>query len=86
MLSYGWDLDAKHVRGRFNVATDGISRWDRDSVLRNLRSVRPGAYLQARELGDAGKSPCTSVLASSSCATQLQSCLNIPFWGILAPG
>ena len=35
----GWHLDATHVRGVHNVAADGISRWDRDSVLGNLRFV-----------------------------------------------
>ena len=40
-LSSGWHFDAKHVRGIFDVADDGISRWDRASVLVNLRAVRP---------------------------------------------
>ena len=39
-LSSGWHFDAKHVRGVFNVAADGISRWVRDRVLHNLHSVR----------------------------------------------
>ena len=32
-LSSGWNLDTKHVRGFFNVAAEGISRWDRDLLL-----------------------------------------------------
>ena len=40
-LFSGWHFDAKHARGVFNVAADGISRWDRDRVLHNLHSVRP---------------------------------------------
>ena len=31
-MSSGWHFDAKHLRGIFNVAADGISRWDRASV------------------------------------------------------
>ena len=40
-LSSGCPFDAKHMRGIFNVEADGISRWDRASVLFNLLSVRP---------------------------------------------
>ena len=40
-LLSGWRFDAKHVRGVFNIAADGISRWDRDLDTRNLHSVRP---------------------------------------------
>ena len=36
-LSSGWHFDAKHVRGIFNVAAEGNSRWGRSSVLLNLR-------------------------------------------------
>ena len=54
-LSSGWHFDAKHVRGIFNVAADGISRWDRSSVSLNLCSVRPDVPWQARDLGDVGR-------------------------------
>ena len=40
-VSSGWHFDALHVRGIHNVVADGISRRDRDSVLVNLRAVRP---------------------------------------------
>ena len=70
-LSSDWHFDAKHVRGGFNVAADGISRWDRDRVLHNLHSVRPDIPWQAQDLGEDGTALCTSVLASNACATQL---------------
>ena len=66
-LSSGWHFDAKHVRGVFNVAADGISRWDRDHV-RTLLCVRPDVPWQTQDLGVVGTALCTSVLASSSCA------------------
>ena len=85
-LSSGWHFDAKHVRGIFNVAADGISRWDRASVLVNLRAVRPDIPWQEQELGGAGTSLCTSVLASNSCETPLRPRLNALIRGILAHG
>ena len=39
-LSSGWHFDSKHVRGGFNVAADGTSRWGRNFVLRKLHSLR----------------------------------------------
>ena len=69
-LSSGWPLDAKHARGVVRAAADSISRWDRDLVLCNLHSVPPDVPWQAQGLGNAGKSSCTSVLASSLYATQ----------------
>ena len=63
-LSSGWHFDAKHVRGIFNVAADGVSRWDGSSVLLNLRSVRPDVPWQARDFWDVRTSLFTSVLAS----------------------
>ena len=53
-LSSGWHFDAKHVRGIFNVAADGISRMHRASVLLNLRSVCPDVPWQVRDLGPSG--------------------------------
>ena len=85
-LSYGWHFDAKHVRGIFNVAADGISRWDRASVIVNLHAVRPEVPWREQDLGAAGISPCTSVLASNSCDTPLQPRLNALIRGILAHG
>ena len=58
-LFSGWHFDSKHVRGIFQVAADGISRWDHASVLLNLRSVRPDVPWHARNLGNVGKSLCT---------------------------
>ena len=85
-LSSGWHFDAKHVRGIFNVAADGISRWDRASVLLNLRSVRPDVPWQVRDLGAVGTSLCTSALASDSCEAPLRPRLNALIRGILALG
>ena len=83
-LSSRWHFDAKHVRGIANVAADGISRWDRASILVNLRAVRPELPWQERDLGATGISLCTSVLASNSCDTPLWPRLNAPIRGILA--
>ena len=47
-LSSGWHFDAEHVRGIFNVAADGMSRWDRASVLVNMRAVRGICCSRAR--------------------------------------
>ena len=85
-LSSDWNFDAIRVRGVCNVAADGISHWNRDLALRNLQSVRPDVPRQTQDLGEAGTSLCTSVLASSSYGTQLRSRLNILIWGSLAPG
>ena len=85
-LSSGWHFDAKHVRGIFNVAAEGNSRWGRSSVLLNLRSVRPDVPWQARDLGDVGTSLCTSVLASDSCEAPFRPRLNALMRGILAHG
>ena len=85
-LSSGWRFDAKHVRGIFNVATDGISRWDRASVLVNLHAVRPDIPWQEQDLGAAGISLCTSWLAPNSCDTPLRPRLNALIRGILAHG
>ena len=84
--SSGWHFDAKHVRGIFNVAADDISRWDRASVLVNLRAVRPEIMWQEHDLGAAGISLCTSVLASNSCDTPLRPRLNALIRGILSHG
>ena len=85
-VSSGWHFDALHVRGIHNVAADGISRWDRASVLDNLRAVRPDVPWQMRDLGVAGTSLCTSVLASNSCDTPLRPRLNALIRGILVHG
>ena len=85
-LSSGWHFDAKHVRGIFNVAAEGNSRWGRSSVLLNLRSVRPDVPWQARDLGDVGTSLCTLVMASDSCEAPLRPRLNAINRGILAHG
>ena len=42
------------MRGIHKGVADGISRWDRDSVLVNLRAARPDVPWQMRDLGDAG--------------------------------
>ena len=75
-VSSGGHFDALHVRGIHNVVADGISSWDRDSVLVNLRAIRPDVPWQMRDLGDAGKVLCTSVLASNSCGSPLRPRLN----------
>ena len=85
-FSSGWHLDEKHVRGIFHVDADSISRWDRDSVLVNLRVVRPEIPWQEQDLGAAGISLCTSVVASNSCETPLRPRLNALIRGILANG
>ena len=81
-VSSGWHFEATHVRGIHNAAADGISRWDRGSVLGNLRAVCPNIPWQVRELGTISISICTSVLASDSCDTPLRSRLNELIWGI----
>ena len=85
-VSFGWHFEATHVRGIHNAAADGISRWDRGSVLDNLRAVRPNIPWQVRELGPIGISLCTSVLASDSCDMPLRPQLNELIWGILELG
>ena len=85
-LSSGWHFDTKHVRGVFNVDSDGISCWDRASVHVNLRAIRPEIMWQEQDLGAAGISLCTSLLASNSCDTQLRPRLNALIRGILAHG
>ena len=47
-LSAGWHFDAKHVGRISNVAADGISRWDRASVLVNMGAVRGICCSRAR--------------------------------------
>ena len=69
-----------------NAAADGISRWDRGSVLDNLRTVRPNIRWQVWELGTIGISLCISVLASDSCDTPVRPRLNELIWGILEHG
>ena len=54
-VSSGSHFDALHVRGIRNGVADGMSRWDRDSVLVNLRAVLPDVPWQMRDFGDAGK-------------------------------
>ena len=83
-VSSGWKFEASHVRGIHNAAADGISRWDRGSVVDNLCAVRPNISWQAREVGTIGIPLCTSVLASDSCDTPLGPRLNELIWGILA--
>ena len=61
-LSSGWHSDANHVRGVFNVAADGISSWDRDLVLRDLRSVRPDVPRQTQDFKSWGRPGRPSVL------------------------
>ena len=78
-----WNFDAEHVRGIFNVAADVSPRWDRTSVLRNLRSVRPDVPWKVRDLRDVGTSLCTSVVATDSCEAPLRPRLNAfirAFW------
>ena len=43
-LASGWHFDAKHVRGIFNVAADGTSRWDCSSVLVRAVPNEPKKY------------------------------------------
>ena len=85
-VSSGWHFDALHVRGIHDGVADGILRWDRDSVLVNLRAVHPDVPWQMRGLGDAGKVLCTSVLASNSYGSPLRPRLNALVRGILAHG
>ena len=85
-VSSGWYFEATHVRGIHNAAADGISRWDRGSVVDNLRAVRPNIPWQVRELGTIVMFLCTSVLASNSCDTPLCPRLNGLIWGILEHG
>ena len=72
----GWHFEATHVCGSHNAAADGISRWDRGSVLDNLRAARPNIPWQVREPGTIGISLCTSWLATNSCDTPLRPRLN----------
>ena len=85
-VSSRWHFEATHVRGTHNAAADGISRWDRGSILNNLRAVRPNIPWQVRELGTIGIFLCTSVLASDSCDTPLRPRLNKLIWGISEHG
>ena len=85
-MSSGWQFHATYVRGVHNVAPDGISHWDRDSVLANLRSVRPDVPWQVRDLGAVGETLCTSVLASNSCVTPLRPRLHALIRDILVRG
>ena len=74
------------MRGIHNAAADVIFRWDRGSVLDNLRAVRSNVPWQVREQGTIGISLCASVLPSDSCDTPLRPRLNELIWGSLAHG
>ena len=71
-VSSGWHFKATNVRGIHDAAADGISRWDRGSVLDHLRAVRPNIPWRVREIGTIGISLSTSVLATDSCDTPLR--------------
>ena len=85
-MSSGWHFDAAHVRSVHNVAADGISCWNRESVLANLRAVRPDVLWQMGDLGAVGKSLCASVLASISCVTPLRRRLDALIKSLLIHG
>ena len=72
----GWCFRARHVKGVNNVLADGISRWDRASIPSALRSCRPDIAWQEQDLGQAGTSLCSGILASSSSGGQLRDRLN----------
>ena len=85
-LFSAWNFDAKHVRDIFNVAADGISRWDRVSGFVNLHAVRPEIPWRGQDLGAADIFCVLSVWASNSCDTPSRPRLNALISGILAHG
>ena len=41
-ITSGWSHDAKHIPGVQNVVADGISRWSKEMIARNLQSLVQG--------------------------------------------
>ena len=71
MLS-GWCIRAKHARGVANTLTDGICRWERENVKKQLREYRRDIKWQEQDLGPTGMGLYTAMLASCSFVGQLQ--------------
>ena len=61
-----WCFRVKHVKGVANTLTDGISRWDRDSISPKLTAFRPDVNWQEQVLGEAEIRLITDVVASST--------------------
>ena len=41
-ITSSWSHDAKHIPGVQNVVADGISRWSKEMIARNLQSLVQG--------------------------------------------
>ena len=85
-VSSGWHFQAEHVPGVLNSVADGISRWESNDVLPNLRLAAPHVSWQAVDLGARGRAMCSAVLGSSSSGALLRSRLNTLTWNFLEHG
>jgi hypothetical protein len=64
-LEAGWSFAAKHVQGKLNVISDGISRWHPAHVQEQLEQHFPGVQWKRRELESHTTSLITTALAKS---------------------
>ena len=86
-VSSGWHFEATYVRGIHNAAADGISRWDRGSVLDNLRVIRPNIPRRRfRNWGPSAFLPIRRCWLRTHATRPLWPRLNELIWGILEHG
>ena len=52
-ITSGWTHDAKHIPGVQNVVADGISRWPKEQIARNLQSLVHGEWRE-KSIGQSG--------------------------------
>ena len=53
-ITSGWSHDAGHIPGVQNVVADGISRWSKEKIARNLQTLVQGEWRET----STGKSCC----------------------------
>ena len=53
-ITSGWSHDAKHIPGAQNVVADGISRWPKGEIARNLQTLVQGQWRE-QSIGDGGR-------------------------------
>ena len=71
-----WCVQAKDVRGVANVLTDGLSRWDRPTIARNLCASRHDILWLEQRLEARGVNLCTDIWAASTSEAQLRARLS----------
>ena len=52
-ITSGWSHDAKKIPGVQNVVADGISRWPKEKIARNLQSLVQGEWRE-QSIGRSG--------------------------------